>query len=152
MPLTKTCFLAECGGNIHAATVRVLFRDIIIQDDSRVLSSQLSASATGSIAALMQNPSRYATAVRSITIVDPIIFSSIDHSASSVFSFDEDSSPEDSSKALLTEKDFQPIATSQLEWVLRVTRNLEAFKWKATTLPPDGLCEVSLRFQLFWGS
>jgi hypothetical protein len=109
------------------------------------------ASAAGPIAALMQNPGRYAAAVRSITIVDPTIFSSSDLSSSSVFSFDEDSSSEDISKTL-TEKDFQPIATSQLEWVLRVLRNLESFNWKATTLPPDGLCEVSLRLQLLYES
>ena len=151
MPSAKTYFLAECGGNLHAATVRVLFHDIIIQDDARVLSSQLSASAAGSIAALIQNPSHYAAAVRSITIVDPTTFSSADHSSSSLFSFDEDSSSEDISKAVLTD-DFQPIATSQLEWILRATRNLESFKWKATTLPPDGLCEVSLWLQLLLGS
>ena len=122
----------------------MLFRDITIQDDARMLNSLLGASAAGPIAALMQNPSRYAAAVRSITIVDPTIFSSSDRSSSSVFSFDEDSSSEDISKTLM-EKDFQPIATSQLESILRVIRNLESFNWKATTLPPDGLCEVSLR-------
>lgn len=151
VPSAKTCFLAECGGIIHAAAVRVLFRNITIQDDARMLNSHLGASAAGPIAALMQNPSRYAAAVRSITIVDPTIFSSSDLSSSSVFSFDEDSSSEDISKAL-TEKDFQPIAASQLECVLRVIRNLESFSWKATTLPPDGLCEVSLRVQLFYES
>ncbi len=109
-----------------------------------MLNSLLDASAAGPIAALMQNPSRYAAAVRSITIVDPTIFSSSDRSFSSVFSFGEDSSSEDISKTL-TERDIQPIATSQLEGALRVLRNLESFNWKATTLPPDGLCEVSLR-------
>jgi len=136
---------------MHAAAVRVLFRNITIQDDARMLNSHFDASAAGPIAALMQNPSRYAAAVRSITIVDPTIFSSIDLSSSSVFSFDEDSSSEDISKSL-TEKDFQPIATSQLEGVLRVIRNLESFNWRATTLPPDGLCEVSLRLQFFYES
>jgi len=133
---------------MHAAAVRVLFRDITIYDDARMLNSQPGASAAGPIAALMQNPHRYAAAVRSISIIDPTMFSSTDRSSSSVFSFDEDSSSEDIGKTL-TGKDFQPIATSQLEWVLRVTRNLETFNWKATTLPPDGLCEVSLRLQLF---
>ena len=127
----------------------MLFRDITIQDDARMLNSLLGASAAGPITALMQNPSRYAAAVRSITIVDPTIFSSSDRSSSSVFSFDEDSSSEDISKTLT---DFQPIATSQLESILRVIRNLESFSWKATTLPPDGLCEVSLRLPLFWES
>jgi hypothetical protein len=116
-----------------------------------MLYSYFGASAAGPIAALMQNPGRYAAAVRSITIVDPTILSSSDRSSSSVFSFDEDSSSEDISKNL-TEKEFQPIATSQLERVLRVLRNLESFNWKATTLPPDGLCEVSLRLQLLYES
>lgn len=127
----------------------MLFRNITIQDDARILNSLLAASAAGPIAALMQNPSRYAAAVRSITIVDPTIFSSSDRSSSSVFSFDEDSSSEDISKTLT--EDFQPIATSQLESILRVIRNLESFNWKATTLPPNGLCEVSLRLQIILG-
>lgn len=152
MPSARTCFLAECGRNLHTAAVRVLFRNITIQDNARILSSQLGPSVAGPIMALMQNPSRYAASVRSVTIVDPIIFSSTDYSFSSVFSFDEDSSPEDLSKTL-SEKDLQPIATSQLEWVLRVTRNLESFSWKATTLPPDGICEVSvLHLDCLWES
>jgi hypothetical protein len=143
VPSAKACFLAECGGNIHAAAVRVLFRDIEIQDDTRMLNLQLGVPAAGPVAAIMQNPSRYAAAVRSITIVDPTIFTSTDYSSSSLFSLDEDSSSEDLSKAL-TEKDLQPLATAQLERILRVTRNLESFNWKATTLPPDGICEVCL--------
>lgn len=144
-PGHRLTFLAHCGSTLHAAAVRVLFKEITLQDDARSLTPSLSRylPRQGPIAALLLNPARYSAAVHSITVEDPSSFLPIVESPA-LFRFDEQagSSSDEESAPGLTERNLQPLPTTELERILKLCQNLRDFTWKATVLPPDSLCEV----------
>ncbi|KAK7057386.1 hypothetical protein R3P38DRAFT_2840650 [Favolaschia claudopus] len=114
-PSVRSSFLSSLGTCLHASAVRVLFRTISIQDNALMLvESQASPSA-----AVLNNPERYASSVKTFVVADPVL-------------------PEDGESLL----NAQPIDADLLFRLLRLCADIETLIWESSFPPPDGLCEV----------
>jgi len=125
---------------VHASAVRVLFNSLSIQDDARPFGT--AAHSPDSIMhPLLSNPKRYAPAVKSIIIQEPVIGLDIQQ-AYNLFPPDSSGESEDENSSMV----FRPLDSQNLSWILDACSNLEEFVWESSVPPPDGLCEVCCSF------
>jgi hypothetical protein len=115
-------FLSSLGSCLHASAVRVLFHTISLKDNARVFAFEESRSKASAAYPVLCNPARYAAAVQTLLIADPVV-------------------PEDGDP-LLPEDAVTPIDADLLVRLLGICPNIEALVWESTFPPPDGLCEV----------
>ncbi|KAJ7907256.1 hypothetical protein B0H13DRAFT_2332540 [Mycena leptocephala] len=121
-PALRGPFLSSLGSCLHASAVRVLFHTISLKDNARVFALEESRSKASAAYPVLCNPARYAAAVQTLFIADPVV-------------------PEDGER-LLPRDSLTPIDADLLVRLLGICPNIEALVWESTFLPPDGLCEM----------
>lgn len=117
-----------------------------LPDDARLLESSKShlLPNAGCVSALLANPQRYGPFVHKLKVTDPLAFSSVDESPSTLLQFEGGEESDFDAVATPTPNGgIQPMPSEKLFEILLACPNLEYFKWQSTTPPPDGLCEVS---------
>jgi hypothetical protein len=139
-PSLRVTFLASLGSRMHASAVRVLFNSLSIQDDARPFGTA-AHSPDSILLPLLSNPKRYAPAVKSIIIQEPVIGLDIQQ-AYDLFPPDSSGESQDENSSLV----FRPLDSQNLSWILDTCSNLEEFVWESSVPPPDGLCEVCCYF------
>lgn len=134
-PPSTLTLLSELGSIIHQSTARTLFETLVLQDDARFISPEFK----GPILSILINPAKYGSLVRKLEIVDPVHFESL---GTPVHLFETETPSPVATFEIL------PLHGVDFERTLRALPHLETFIWKATTCPPDGICEV--RFFLIY--
>lgn len=143
VPSLRDSFLSSFGSCIHAASVRVLFRHLAIQDDGRLFNDpdQFRRSVTYP---LFSSPKRYALAVKTLTISGyPDVSAKNTEDPNGPLS--RTRSRDDNAEGYQT---FYPISNSTLGQLLEVCCNIEELVWQSIFPPPDGLCEVCVYLRI----
>jgi hypothetical protein len=146
-PAQRLTLISSLDARVRSSTLSILMESVELPDDTRLLESRKShlLPNAGCVSALLANPQRYGPFVHRLIVTDPLTFSSIDESPSTLLQFEDGA--ESDLDAVSTPKPnasgIQPMPAGKLVEILVACPNLEYFKWQSTTPPPDGLCEVS---------
>ncbi|KAJ7647484.1 hypothetical protein FB45DRAFT_893564 [Roridomyces roridus] len=114
-PSLRIVFLCNLGRLLHASAVRVIFDTLSLSDEA--------AQSSGAAFTVLDNPSRYASSVKTLLVSDPTL----------------------PSGASLGEP-LRPLDADLLYRILHVCTDIEALKWSSSFPPPDGLCEVLAKY------
>ncbi|KIM26956.1 hypothetical protein M408DRAFT_175571 [Serendipita vermifera MAFF 305830] len=131
-PSLNLTLLSELGSNIHESAARVLFATLVLEDDARYVTAELKSSTLS----ILLNPVKYGPLVRSLEIIDPTRF---EMPGTPVHLFETEASSNSSFSAT---SELLPLTGLDLNRILHALPYLETFSWRATTCPPDGICET----------
>lgn len=129
-PELHLALLSDLGHTVHLSALRVLFSAIVVQDDARAFSTSNKGIA-GPVSAIIQNPTRYGSAVRRIEVVNSLLNPVVESYSLWL--------PSD---GVSTGDELRLAPAQDLENLLRQLPLLNAFVWESTSCPPEGICEV----------
>lgn len=146
-PAQRLTLLSSLNARVRSSTLTILMESVELPDDARLLESSKShlLPNAGCVSALLANPQRYGPFVHKLKVTDPLAFSSVDESPSTLLQFEDGGEYDFDAVATPTPNPngIHPIPADKLFEIIIACPNLEYFKWQSTTPPPDGLCEVS---------
>ncbi|KZO98875.1 hypothetical protein CALVIDRAFT_596483 [Calocera viscosa TUFC12733] len=142
VPSSATALLSS-SSRLRCSALRALFNTITIPDDARHMlrpgDDAYLPLRPGPVAAFVAEPEIYGPFVKTLKIVDPVIFLKEIFPANSLFFLAGEAPTAVESSHPCTPV---PLSAQTLDNWLRCIPKLDEFVWRSAGLPPDGICEA----------
>ncbi|KAH7108195.1 hypothetical protein BKA62DRAFT_681390 [Auriculariales sp. MPI-PUGE-AT-0066] len=147
VPQLRLKFLAGMGLRMSQSAMRVLFTELVIEDDMRAFTTWSSdPPALGPLAAVLQHPARYGSLVQRLVVRSPTRFVDFEPATAQLLQFDDLEDEGDSIHGVI-----RPLHEECIRGLLRCCPDLQQLLWVSATPPPDSLCETLSIFNVKLG-